>query len=126
MIAPCDAEVVLAVNGIKDNIPGELNPIYIPGNSVILRTENNEFLFFAHFKQNSIAVKMGQKVKQGELLGLCGNSGNSSEPHLHYHIQNIENTNKATGVKSYFSEIFVNGELKKNYSPIKGEKIKNY
>ncbi|QVY65679.1 M23 family metallopeptidase [Polaribacter sp. Q13] len=126
LIAPCDAEVVLAVNGIKDNIPGELNPIYIPGNSVILRTENNEFLFFEHFKQNSIAVKMGQKVKQGGLLGLCGNSGNSSEPHLHYHIQNIENTNKATGVKSYFSEIFVNGELKKNYSPIKGEKIKNY
>jgi len=39
LIAPCDAEVVLAVDGIKDNIPGELNPIYIPGNTVILKTK---------------------------------------------------------------------------------------
>lgn len=125
LIAPCDAEVVLSVDGIKDNIPGELNPIYIPGNTVILKTKNDEFLFFAHFKQNSIVVKQGQKVKQGELLGLCGNSGNSSEAHLHFHIQNIEDMNKATGAKSYFSEIFVNGKLNKDYSPIKGEKVKN-
>ncbi len=125
LIAPCDAEEVLVVDGIKDNIPGELNPIYVPGNTVILKTANNEYLFFAHFKQNSIDVKQGQKVKLGELLGLCGNSGNSSEAHLHFHIQNVENMNKATGAKSYFDEIIVNGELKKDYSPIKGEKIKN-
>lgn len=125
LIAPCDAEVVLTVDGVKDNKPGELNPIYIPGNTVILKTINNEFLFFAHFKQNSIVVKQGQKVKQGELLGLCGNSGNSSEAHLHFHIQNVEDMNKATGTKCYFDEIIVNGELKKDYSPIKGQKIKN-
>lgn len=125
LIAPADAEVVLVVDGVKDNVPGEMNPIYIPGNTVILKTANNEFLFFAHFKQNTIAVKQGQKVKQGEMLGLCGNSGNSSEPHLHFHIQNIENMIKATGAKAYFEEIVVNGELKMDYSPIKGEKIKN-
>ena len=125
LIAPCDAEVVLTVDGIKDNKPGELNPIYVPGNTVILKTENDEYLFFAHFKQNSIVVKQGQKVKQGELLGLCGNSGNSSEAHLHFHIQNIEDMNKATGAKCYFDEMIVNGELKKDYSPIKGEKIEN-
>jgi len=125
LIAPCNAEVVLAVDGIKDNIPGEMNPIYIPGNTVILKTENNEFLFFAHFKQNSIIVKEGQKVTQGELLGLCGNSGNSTEAHLHFHIQNVENMTKATGAKSYFSKIFVNGVLRMDYSPIKGERIKN-
>lgn len=125
LISPCDAEVVLVVDGVKDNIPGELNPIYVTGNTVILKTANNEYLVFAHFKQNSIVVKQGQKVKKGELLGLCGNSGNSSEAHLHFHIQNVENMNKATGAKCYFDEIIVNGELKKDYSPIKGEKIKN-
>tara|TARA_B100000073_G_C23657867_1_gene543253 strand:+ start:84 stop:1046 length:963 start_codon:yes stop_codon:yes gene_type:complete len=125
LIAPCDAEVVLVVDGINDNKPGELNPIYIPGNTVILKTNNGEYLFFAHFKQNSIVVKQGQKVKKGEILGLCGNSGNSSEPHLHFHLQNVEDINKATGAKSYFEEIYVNGRLKKDYSPIKNEKIKN-
>lgn len=123
--APCDAEVVLVVDGIKDNKPGEFNPIYIPGNTVILKTAHDEFLFFAHFKQNSIIVKQGQKISQGELLGLCGNSGNSSEPHLHFHIQNVENMNKATGAKCYFGELYVNGKLKKDYSPIKGELVKN-
>ena len=125
LIAPADAEVVLVVDGVKDNVPGEMNPIYIPGNTVILKTSTNEFLFFAHFKQNSIVVKQGQKIKQGELLGLCGNSGNSSEPHLHFHIQNLEDMTKATGAKSYFEEILVNGELKTDYSPIKSDKIKN-
>ena len=125
LIAPCDAEVVLVVDGINDNKPGELNPIYIPGNTVILKTNNGEYLFFAHFKQNSIVVKQGRKVKKGEILGLCGNSGNSSEPHLHFHLQNVEDMNKATGAKSYFEEIYVNGRLKKDYSPIKNEKIKN-
>jgi murein DD-endopeptidase MepM/ murein hydrolase activator NlpD len=125
IIAPVSGEVVSVVDGIKDNILGEMNRIYIPGNTVIIKTVNDEYLFFAHFKQHSIKVKQGQQVKQGELLGLCGNSGNSSEPHLHFSLQNVEDMNKATGAKSYFDNILVNGELKSNYSPIKGEKIKN-
>lgn len=125
ILAPCDAEVVAAVDGIKDNIPGKFNPIYIPGNTVILKTSNNEFLFFAHFKQHSIRVKEGQKIRQGEVLGLCGNSGNSSEPHLHFHIQNVEDMNVATGAKCYFDAIMVNGQVKTDYSPIQKEKISN-
>lgn len=125
LIAPCDGEVVLVVDGVKDNVPGILNPIYIPGNTVIIKTNNNEYLFFAHFKQHSITVKQGQKIKQGQLLGLCGNSGNSSEPHLHFHIQNVEDMNSATGVKCYFDKIQVNGKTKTDYSPIKNERISN-
>ena len=125
LIAPCDGEIVLVVDGIKDNKPSELNPMYAPGNSVIIQTDKNEYLFFAHFKQNTIKVKQGQKVKQGELLGLCGNSGNSSEPHLHFHIQNVEDMNTATGVKCYFDKLNVNGQIKTDYSPIKNEKISN-
>lgn len=125
IIAPADGEVVLVVDGVKDNKPGEMNPVYVPGNTVIIKTANNEYLFFAHFKQQSIVVKQGQQVKQGDLLGLTGNSGNSSEPHLHYHIQNVENMVNATGAKSFFAEIMVNGEVKKDYSPVQGEKIKN-
>ncbi len=125
LLAPCDGEIVLVVEGIKDNIPAVFNPIYIPGNTVIIKTANNEYLFFAHFKQHSITVKQGQKVKQGEVLGLCGNSGNSSEPHLHFHIQNVEDMNIATGVKCYFDKLIVNGQLRNDYSPVKKDKIKS-
>ena len=123
LIAPCDGEIVLVVDGIKDNKPSDLNPMYAPGNSVMIKTDKNEYLFFAHFKQNTIRVKQGQTVRQGQLLGLCGNSGNSSEPHLHFHIQNVEDMNAATGVKCYFDKLKVNGQIKTDYSPIKNEKI---
>ena len=125
LFAPCDGEVVLVVDGVKDNKPGELNPVYVPGNTVIIKTANNEYLFFAHFKQQSIKVKQGQQVKQGQVLGLCGNSGNSSEPHLHFHIQNVENMTVATGIKCYFDKLMVNGKLTTDYSPIQKDKISN-
>jgi len=124
LFAPCDGEVVLTVDGIKDNKPGILNPIYTLGNTVIIKTIKNEYLIFAHFKQNSIQVKQGQQIKQGHLLGLCGNSGNSSEPHIHFHIQNVEDLNIATGIKCYFDRIIVDGKSKFDYSPMQAEKIK--
>ncbi len=126
LFAPCDGEVVLVVDGVKDNLPGTLNPVYVPGNTVIIKTDLGEYVFFAHFKQHSIVVKQGQKVKAGELLGLCGNSGNSSEPHIHFHLQNVEDMNIAVGAKCYFEKIKVNGVLKSDYSPVKGEKIASY
>lgn len=123
--APCDAEVVSVTEGVKDNIPGEMNPEQVTGNSVVLKTANNEYLLFAHFQQGSIKVKNGQAVKKGQLLGLCGNSGNSSEAHLHFHIQNQESMTGATGIKCYFEKLLVNGEVKTDYSPVRGDKIKN-
>lgn len=126
LVAPCAGEVVLVVDGVKDNVPGVMNPIFVSGNTVILKTDNDEYLFFAHFKQHSIVVKQGDRVKQGQLLGLCGNSGNSSEAHLHFHLQNIEDMNTATGIKCYFEKIIVNGEQKTDYSPIQREKVSRH
>lgn len=125
IFAPCAGEVVLVVDGIKDNKPGEMNPMYVTGNAVIIKTANNEFLLFAHFKQHSIVVKQGQRVNQYDVLGQCGNTGNSSEPHIHFHIQNVEDMVAATGVKCYFDKIRVNGQVKTDYSPVQKDKISN-
>jgi murein DD-endopeptidase MepM/ murein hydrolase activator NlpD len=125
LFAPCDGEVVLVVDGVKDNVPGTLNPIYIPGNTVVIKTSKGEYVFFAHFKQHSIVVKQGQQVNTGDLLGLCGNSGNSSEPHLHFHLQNVEDMILATGAKCFFDKIKVNGVFRSDYSPVKGDKIES-
>lgn len=123
--APCAGEVVLAVDGVKDNIPGVLNTLYVPGNTIIIKTSNNEYVFLAHLKQHSVKVKQGDKVKQGQLLGLCGNTGNSSEPHLHFHLQDMEDPLQATGIKCSFDKIMVGGTVKTNYSPVKGDRVSN-
>lgn len=123
LTAPCEAEVVFAVDGVKDNIPGLMNTMHTLGNSILLKTQQNEYILFAHFKQGTIKVKQGDKVKTGQLLGQCGNSGNSSEPHLHFHIQDAEDFNLATGVKCFFDMVRVNGIEKTKYSPVKGDKI---
>jgi murein DD-endopeptidase MepM/ murein hydrolase activator NlpD len=125
IIAPCSGEIVFVVDGIKDNEPGKMNPYYVPGNMVIIKTDNEEYMMLAHFKKNSIIVGEGRFVERGDVIGACGNSGNSSEPHLHFHIQNTENMIDATGVKCYFEEITVNGNAKRECSPIKGDKVKN-
>ena len=124
LTAPCDAEVIVAIDGIKDNIPGKVNPLYAPGNSILLKIKNDEYILLAHLKQNSIKVTQGETVKQGQLLALCGNSGNSSEPHLHFHLQNMEDFNQAVGIKCYFNKLEVNRIVKTDYSPIKGDRIK--
>lgn len=100
IIAPCDGEIVFSVDGIKDNVPGVLNSMYVLGNSILLKTKNNEYVLLAHFKQNSIKVKQDDLVKQGDLLGLSGNSGNSSEPHLHFHIQDMGDSIKVLALSA--------------------------
>ena len=123
IFSPTQGEVVLAVDGIKDNPPGVQNPYFVTGNTVIIKTPNNEFVYLCHFKQFSVKVKQGDKVKEGQQLGLCGNSGNSTEPHLHFHVQNAEDMVNAIGVTCYFNNLMVNGILKRDYSPVKGDKI---
>lgn len=123
LTAPCDAEVVFAVDGVKDNIPGKMNTLLTLGNSVMLKTQHDEYIVFAHFKRGTVKVKQGDKVKVGQILGECGNSGNSSEPHLHFHIQNAEDFSQATGIKCFFEQVKVNNEIKTDYSPVKGDKV---
>lgn len=125
ILSPCYAEVVMVVDGVKDNVPGNLNPYFATGNTVVLRTVNEEYIILAHFRRHTIVVKEGDMVAAGDLLGRCGNSGNSSEPHIHMHIQNTENINVAKGVKAYFNKIMVNRMLRNDYSPVRGERVKN-
>ena len=89
----------------------------------MLKTENNEYIVYSHFEKETIVVKEGDTVQQGQYLGNCGNSGNSSEPHLHFSLQDGPNRISAMGAKTYFAALYVNGEFKADYSPVKGDKI---
>src|SRR5262249_6881832 len=58
------------------------------GNHVILDIGGGYFAFFAHMQKGSVTVKAGERVRRGQVLGKVGNSGNTSSPHLHFHIMN--------------------------------------
>ena len=129
VLAPADGEVTDVIEGVRDNTPGSLNPYSALGNAVIIKHQEHEVSVLAHFKQNSICVKVGDKVKKGQLLGLCGNSGNSSEPHIHYHLQNTPVVQDGTGIKCVFSSIVVGRDNKtrteETYSPVKNDIVEN-
>ena len=125
IVAPCDGIIVQVITGVKDNVPGKLNPKQTTGNTVVIKTEKGEFIMLAHFKEKTIVVKEGDTVKAGQLLGQCGNSGNSSEAHLHLSLQNQLDFESAVGGKLFFKQIKVNGEIKEDYLPVKNDKIQN-
>ncbi|MBM7855472.1 hypothetical protein JOC37_001869 [Desulfohalotomaculum tongense] len=73
------------------------------GNFVVIRHAKNEYSFLAHLKQGSIRVEVGDRVKRGQVIGLCGNSGYSTEPHLHFHVQDHPNFFLAVSLPIKFS-----------------------
>lgn len=123
VLAPCSGIVYMAVDGILDNVPGEMNRSFIPGNCVFLQTDGGEFILLAHLERGSVVVKKGDRIEKGQLLGRCGNSGHSSEPHLHMHVQDSQDLMKGAGVKVYFENIMVDGELWAENSPVRGNVV---
>jgi len=109
--APFDGEVVLAKDGLRER--GRLHPVldilsvvrnsivlnikallkgpenidlhFLTGNHVILKRDN-VYAFFAHLHPNSITVKAGQIVHEGDVMGKVGHTGNSTAPHLHFQL----------------------------------------
>jgi len=104
-----------------------MNPYSALGNAVFIEHQENEVSVLAHLKLGSIKVKAGDKVESGQLIGLCGNSGNSSEPHLHYHLQNTAIIQDGVGIKCFFYKMKIIREdkekIEENYSPVKDDII---
>lgn len=92
LLAAADGVVVLAEDGAEDNSPvGTIPPTVMNvrslcGNTVSLRIASGHHLIYCHLQKASVAVRPGQVVKRGSLLGRLGNSGNSDAPHLHLHL----------------------------------------
>lgn len=123
VFAPAAGKVVAIANDVKDNVPGETNPARLLGNHVILDHGNGEFSFLVHFKQGSVEVSAGQNLKAGDLLGSCGNSGNSTEPHLHYHLQTTADIRTGEGLPASFVHYVADGKPVERGEPVKGQTI---
>jgi hypothetical protein len=125
LYSPIDGIVEVAVDGVPDNIPGELNRLSAMGNYLMVKSPDGFVVVLAHFKQGSVAKKAGEQVKAGDFLALCGNSGNSTEPHLHMHVQSGVSMTQSVAMRMVFPTITVGGVLKENYSPKRGDVLTN-
>jgi Peptidase family M23 len=86
IVSPCDGVVMVATDGFPDLSPPESDPQHPAGNCVAIETAGGT-VYLAHLMRNSITVRVGDRVRRGQLLGRVGNSGNTTEPHLHVHAE---------------------------------------
>jgi hypothetical protein len=77
----------------------------IPGGHVVIKHAESEYSFFAHLRPRSIAVSPGEYVTRGQRIGRCGHSGNSSEPHLHFQIQDRPDFAMAASLPVRFDDV---------------------
>jgi murein DD-endopeptidase MepM/ murein hydrolase activator NlpD len=86
--SPCDGVATTVVDGLPDLPPGEMDEKHIAGNHVVIRYgEEDIYIGLAHLKKGSIKVRPGDKISVGEHIAHVGNSGRTSEPHLHIHAK---------------------------------------
>jgi murein DD-endopeptidase MepM/ murein hydrolase activator NlpD len=105
ILAAAPGTVVTAIDGVPDNEPGSMNPSCAVGNCLIVDQGSNEYAIYAHLKPGSLRVHRGDKVRMGQVLALGGNSGNSSQPHLHFHLQDNAILQDGAGITPYFTKV---------------------
>ena len=125
VLAPADGTVVLINNTFADNVPGRAEEIMPTGNRVLISHGNQEYSLFMHLKQNSIKVKTGQKVKAGQAVGECGNSGNSPAPHFEYRLQNSSGRPLPLTLPAQFIDYVADGAPVTIGEPLRGQTVHN-
>jgi Peptidase family M23 len=110
--------IVAARDGVPENTPPISPPITTPeallGNYVVQSLGEHRFALYAHMQPGSVAVAVGERVRRGQVLGLVGNTGNSDEPHLHFHVTSGPSPLATDGVPYVFErfryDARINGE----------------
>lgn len=126
--APADGVIEEVVNDIEDNIIGQRNLQQNWGNTVVIRHSDRFYSKMSHLKKNSIKVDRGDRVKQGDLIGSCGNSGNSPFPHLHFQLQSTPYVGSKTlfhPINNFYVKDDIGKKLVEAGIPEKGDMVSN-
>ena len=110
VIAPADGVVVSVSNKCKDSHimwNQSTDPFIkdIRGNYIIIKHIDNEYSFIGHLKPDSLLVNKGDYVNRYQKIAKCGNSGNTTEPHIHFQIQNRKSFMLSVGLPISFKNI---------------------
>ncbi|MFF2890504.1 M23 family metallopeptidase [Paenibacillus sp. NPDC057967] len=114
VVAPADGTVVEVVNDIADNEPVGVMNEKDPAGNVVVIDHGEEYSYLAHLKKGSATVKVGDQVKRGDKIGEVGNSGNSSEAHMHFQVSDGSDLFESSSIRIKWSN-----ELE----PIRGKTI---
>jgi len=79
----------------------------ITGNYVMIDHGKNEYSLYAHLQSGSVRVHVGDQVKSGDVIGKLGSSGNSTEPHLHFHVCDKPDPLMCAGIPVDFRNITI-------------------
>ena len=75
------------------------------GNHIVIQHKNSAYSYVGHLMPNSATVTVGDRVKQGDVIAKCGNSGYTAEPHLHFQLQSSKSFNLSAGLPIAFTNI---------------------
>jgi hypothetical protein len=87
VLAPADGVVTYVIDGHPDQQIGSADHVHQAGNQVVIDVGGERYVMMAHMHPGSIRVKVGDRVRAGQQIGQVGNSGNTSEPHIHIQAQ---------------------------------------
>ena len=112
VLAPADGMIVEIGTNCEDGkimLPGDMEATAkdIRGNYVLIKHAENQYGFIGHLQPKSICVAVGEQVRVGQVIAKCGNTGNSSEPHVHFHVQDGTNFFTSAGIPICFKDICV-------------------
>ncbi|MFE6025993.1 M23 family metallopeptidase [Streptomyces niveus] len=130
VLAVADATVVQVLNGRRDHLTRtslpalawmmlieaplreSAGPSWIVGNHVVLDLGGGTYAMYAHLKQGSVTVAAGDRVRAGQRIAACGNTGNSTESHVHFQLMDGPDLDTARGIPFTWRGIGVpaNGE----------------
>ena len=87
VLAPANGFVTEVIDHVEDNEIGKINQADNWGNTIVIKHAEGLYTKMCHLRKNSFKVRIGDYVKQGDVVAACGNSGRSPEPHLHFQVQ---------------------------------------
>jgi murein DD-endopeptidase MepM/ murein hydrolase activator NlpD len=125
VLAPADGTVVQVNGTYADNPPGRPAQGLPSGNRVLIAHGNQEYSLMTHLKQYSVKVKLGAKVKQGDVVAECGNSGDSPVPHLEYRLQNTNGVPLPQTLPAQFVDYVADGVPVAAGEPVRGQTVHN-
>ncbi len=122
VLAPVSGHIVQVVENLPDSPPGTTDEANKWGNLVVIQDPRGFFVELSHFAEKSVRVKVGDWVERGSVLGLCGNSGYSPQPHIHVQVQAGAAAGSATLPFSFVAYV-AGGEYHANNLPAEKETV---